>query len=58
MKKHTAPDLDAPFEEIVEWARGYILIAIGKGTYAKAVWEVMKYLQIIEEEKRNAAGKW
>jgi hypothetical protein len=29
------------FEETLEWAKGYILIAIGRGDYEGAVWSVV-----------------
>lgn len=57
IKEIAIPDATEDFEKFVAWARGYILIEIGRGDYRDAVWRVCRYLQVQEEEKRKKAPK-
>jgi hypothetical protein len=53
------PTTEMSLDELVDWARGYLLIEIGKGGYQSAVWLICQQAwqrgHIIAEEEHRAS---
>ena len=43
--------------EVIEWARGYVLIAIGKGEYDMSIWRVAQASWQLGFEQGKKEGK-